>query len=210
MKLVIISDTHDNRLQDLPPGDVLIHCGDLTNEGRLWETQKMLKWLAYQKDVYSEVILVAGNHDFIAQREAPLYAEMCADWGITYLNDSTASYKGVKFYGSPWTPKFYDWAFMESEADLARRFARIPEDTDVLITHGPPRFILDQNEQKEHCGSQALLDRVFQVAPKVHCFGHIHTSHGETIVNGVHFINAAVTNDYNRLSKNQKPRVVNI
>lgn len=210
MQLVIISDTHNNRLQKLPDGDVLVHAGDLTALGRHGETQKQLDHLAKFHSQFKHIVLVAGNHDFLAQKENPLFTQMCQDRGITYLEDSGINLGGFYFYGTPWTPTFYNWAFMESEADLVRRFRWIPEDTDVLITHGPPRYILDQNGYGEHCGSMALLERVKQVKPKVHVFGHIHDSHGTLEYDGTTFVNAAQVDDEHQLRANKKPIVVEV
>jgi hypothetical protein len=45
---------------------------------------------------------------------------------------------GYKFYGSPYTPAFCEWAFQLNETDAIEKWKKIPEDTEILITHGPP------------------------------------------------------------------------
>ena len=88
----------------------------------------------------------------------------------------------------------------ERGAEIRKHWDRIPNDTDILVTHGPPHGILDRNEENACCGCQDLLDAVLRIRPKLHVFGHIHPGngtyryqdeHGETI-----FVNAAMVNDH--------------
>src|SRR5262249_28918150 len=99
--------------------------------------------------------------------------------------------EGLKIYGSPWTPLFCDWAFMLPDADLASKWDKIPSGLDVLITHGPPFGILDWTNRKEHAGSATLINRVHEVKPRLHVFGHIHEAAGRTESNGTTFLNAS-------------------
>ncbi|KAI1190215.1 Metallo-dependent phosphatase-like protein [Nemania serpens] len=59
-RFVCISDTHNCTVR-LPKGDVLIHCGDLTNQGSFNELSKQVNWLE-QADFECKIV-VAGNHD---------------------------------------------------------------------------------------------------------------------------------------------------
>lgn len=103
---------------------------------------------------------------------------MCHTLGITYLEDSYITLEGIKFYGTPWVPTFFDWAFMESESRLAKRYSKIPEDTQVLLTHGPALWTLDAVPHG-HVGSSALANRISELPHLTHhIFGHIHESRG--------------------------------
>ena len=67
-----------------------------------------------------------------------------------------------------------NWYFMADRGEeIAKKWATIPDGTDVLITHGPPATILE-NVQGIPLGCDDLLERVLQVNSKYHVFGHIH------------------------------------
>ena len=103
---------------------------------------------------------------------------------------------GIKFYGSPNTPEFMSWAFMKQRGkSIAKIWKKIPDDTDVLITHGPPKGILDLCKDG-HVGCQDLLERVYEVQPKFHIFGHIHESRGQHKENGTTFVNVTQLDGY--------------
>ena len=110
---------------------------------------------------------------------------------------------GVKFYGSPWQPWFYDWAFnLERGPEIRAKWDLIPEDTDVLITHGPPYGIGDLTFQKDHAGCQDLLKAVERLKPRTHIFGHIHERYGINSIDGTTFINASSFNhNYHRFNE---------
>ena len=97
----------------------------------------------------------------------------------------------MRFYGSPWTPLFFDWAFMLSEPELAEKWALIPPGLDVLVTHGPAHGVLDMTNRGEHAGSVTLFDRVRAVKPRLHVFGHIHEAAGRTDLDGTTYLNAS-------------------
>lgn len=197
MKVVCISDTHNKHgYISVPDGDVLIHAGDMTGRGRLEELIGFVSWMKAQP--HEHKILIAGNHDFIFENQ-PVVAQIMVGTSITYLQDSEVVIGGVKFYGSPWQPWFFDWAFNLPRGEhLREKWDLIPEDTDVLITHGPPMGILDLTTGGECVGCAELLVAVKRVKPKFHVFGHIHESYGEHTIHDTHFINASTcTRQYN-------------
>lgn len=106
--------------------------------------------------------------------------------------------EGLKFWGSPWTPVFFNWAFNLERGDaLAERWARIPEDTDVLITHGPPAGIRDKIDSPTGIirpGCEALAERVASLTLKLHIFGHIHEDHGREQIGDCLYVNASTCN----------------
>lgn len=177
LKIVAISDIH-NRFPalKLPKGDVLVCAGDLTGRGEMNEINLFCRWLDDQD--FDHKIVVAGNHDWGFVHHPELAKDAVKKAGATYLENSEVVIDGIKFWGSPWTPWFYDWAFNGRTEQLKRIWDSIPDDTDVLITHGPPYGILDVNMEKERCGCPLLLEAVKRVKPQLHLFGHIHEGWG--------------------------------
>lgn len=192
MRLVCISDTHmTHKAMTIPDGDVLIHAGDATSQGLSLEVQHFLEWFAAQPHPHK--ILIAGNHDWLFQRHPEMSAQLLAAHpGITYLEDSGVEIEGVRFWGSPWQPWFLDWAFnlpRKGEA-LRETWNRVPMDTDVLITHGPPHGVLDQVHGGPHLGCEELRIRLASVRPRLHIFGHIHDSYGVAKSRRTTYVNA--------------------
>jgi Icc-related predicted phosphoesterase len=201
MKMTFISDTHGKHEHltskaynnILGSGDVLVHAGDVSNVGKSHEIKSFLDW--FSNTDYKHKIFIAGNHDFgfeQVQEIAPEYKEK----GVHYLFDSEVVIDGVKFYGSPWQPEFYDWAFNLPRGEkLAEKWSMIPGNTDVLITHGPAYGMLDWVPSGTQVGCQDLFHRIMEVQPKIHVCGHIHCAYGQKYFNGVEFLNAAILNE---------------
>lgn len=189
MRLVITSDTHGvHHRVKIPDGDVLIHAGDCTDTGSLNELAAFNQFL--EKLDHPSKILVAGNHDLCFE-QFPGEAREVFDQGM-YLEDSVATLGGLKIYGSPWQPEFLDYAFnLERGRPLAEKWALIPEDTDILVTHGPPKGILDKTSFGPRVGCAQLRERVRQVEPKLHIFGHIHEADGVVERGNTVFVNAS-------------------
>lgn len=198
MELVLISDTHCQHHEiALPPGDVLVCAGDFCSYGKLSEVEDFGHWLS-ELD-YKHIVVVAGNHDWPFDRPGKRRKALRLLGDVTYLEDSRTVIDGVKFWGSPWQPQFYAWAFNLPRGKALRdKWAQIPEDTDVLITHGPPYGICDRNMEGENVGCEDLLDRVLtEVRPKLHVFGHIHVGYGMNwrLLDGSIFVNASICDE---------------
>lgn len=189
LTIVCISDTHGHHdITVVPAGDILIHAGDLTKFGELDEVDSFNAWLGTL--AHPHKVVVAGNHDWCFQRY-PQEARRRLPNAL-YLQDEAAELAGLKFYGSPWQPWFLDWAFnLPRGPELAAKWALIPADTDVLVTHGPPEGIGDLTKHWYHVGDADLRHRVQQVRPKLHVFGHIHEAAGVCRVDQTLFVNAA-------------------
>lgn len=196
MKIVCISDTHEHHERiAVPEGDVLVHAGDFTWTGSEGSIKEFNEWLGTLPHKYK--IIIAGNHDWLFQREPERARALITN--AHYLEDSEVTIEGVKFYGSPWQPEFHNWAFNlpRGSKDLADKWAAIPEDTDVLITHGPAAEILDYTSRGMRVGCSALRYRVEQLKPKLHIFGHVHEGYG--LLHSIHtkYVNASIcTSDY--------------
>ncbi|MFN8672405.1 MAG: metallophosphatase domain-containing protein [Candidatus Sericytochromatia bacterium] len=149
-KIVCISDTHvQHRSLNLPEGDILIHAGDISRVGKLNEIIEFNSWLGTLN--YKHKIIIAGNHDFIFENDYNLSKSLITN--AIYLEDSGVEIEEIKFWGSPVSPRFYDWAFNRDRGeDINKHWAKIPKNIDVLITHGPPYGILDKTVSSENVG----------------------------------------------------------
>lgn len=181
MKIWLISDSHCMH-KDLiiPEGiDMVIHAGDFSNQRDAYRNQyealNFLEWYKSLKVKYK--VLVAGNHDTSIEKGLIDMRHYADD--IIYLQNYSITIEGIKIYGSPYTPSFgTGWAFNVDRDKIHNHWSVIPDNTDILITHGPPKGILDLTADGQsffQCGCKALLDRVLDIQPKYHVFGHIHT-----------------------------------
>lgn len=203
MKILCISDTHNRHrvLRDLerglPAADVLIHCGDATMRGLIEEVGSFGNW--FRNLPYRHKLFVPGNHDFLFDKQLMVARELMSGMGVSVLVDQSIRIDGVKFYGTPWVPNLEGWAFYGDHITLVSRFHHIPNDTQVLITHGPPAGVLDNG--RNHYGSRELAARVGELGQlKLHCFGHIHESYGRE--NDAHIsVNASICDiDYDAVN----------
>lgn len=195
LKFVVIADTHSrHRSLRLPGGDVLIHAGDLTYRGEKLEVQDFISWFSKQPFQYK--IFIAGNHDFLFETAKPKELDLLVPDDIFYLNDSGITIEGINIWGSPITPRFFNWAFNRNRGEaIAKHWSLIPRNTNLLITHGPPFGFLDQLANEQHVGCKDLLVTIKEIKPSVHVFGHIHESYGTTKNMGIKFINASLVNE---------------
>jgi len=194
MKICFISDTHTyHDAVKIPNGiDILVHCGDNTIYGEDWEMRNFITWFGNQKPKHK--IFINGNHEMMVWKRSldkgGITKQMVDNHNkyhmtnIHYLEESGVEIEGLKFWGSPYTPEFFDWAYMYSRNGEGKDiWAKIPEDTDILITHGPPETMLDRVKPVAHYysplgGCPYLLEKVAEVKPKIHAFGHIHHEYG--------------------------------
>lgn len=211
MKIVLVSDTHGlNYSIRVPQGDILIHAGDLSSSGTDSQIAEAARWLGSLP--HRHKIVIAGNHDWLFERQPTRAAALLRSAGVAYLQDSGTSVDGLSIYGSPWQPEFMHWAFNVPRGQLARYWKQIPMGLDILITHGPPHGILDQRvppgvrrlapwEDEEpfagsdHVGDEELLVAVERVKPRVHVFGHIHSGYGKAQNSHTAFYNASLCDE---------------
>jgi Icc-related predicted phosphoesterase len=195
-KIVFISDTHNYHDEvKLPKGDILIHSGDFSGRGHPAEVFNFFSWLSIQSLKFKHIVFIAGNHDKSFEYKSPwvLKALEQLPTNVHYLEDSEIIIDGIKFYGSPWQPEFFNWAFnLPRGPKLEEKWELIPTDTDILITHGPPMYMLDYTlRDMINVGCLDLYNKVLQVKPKIHVFGHIHEGYGVKEHEGITFVNAS-------------------
>lgn len=216
LRITLISDTHtrhDEITNDLPGGDLLIHSGDLMNSGKnIEDIKSFCKWFD-SLDQYTHKVFIAGNHDRMFQEDPERAMEIVNSYkNITYLQDSWVEVgddnEMVKIYGSPWQPWFYDWAFnlQRNSIGLASKWEAIPEDTDIVITHGPAYGMVDTvaGRQYDNLGCELLRERLDLIQPKIHTCGHIHTGYGHILNEGTHYFNASVLDERYEYTQNPK------
>lgn len=197
MILKIISDTHNNHnLHTNLECDVLIHCGDFATKGNYTECYNFLQWFVKQPAKYK--LFVTGNHDRHIRDKDPL--KLLADtYGLHYLNNSGIIINGIYFWGNGYTPSVDKTGTYHMQHDFLTRknaWKNMPDNIDVLITHVPPKGILDKNIQGVSCGCDQLLEQVKIKKPKYNVFGHIHEQGGLTArAYDTVFINTAVKNE---------------
>jgi Icc-related predicted phosphoesterase len=192
MRLVCLSDTHGLHDQIVvPDGDLLLHAGDVSRRGKLSEIIEFNRWLGTLPHPHK--VVIAGNHDFLFEKEPSLAASLISN--AVYLNDSGVEIGGIRIWGSPISPEYHDWAFnRERGAEIRRYWDMIPPETDILITHGPPRGVLDQTQGGHLAGCADLAEVVEKIGPKLHLFGHIHEAYGQLRLGNTLYVNASVLN----------------
>ena len=205
LKCCFISDTHSlHRELDIPKCDYLFHTGDLTGNGGIIQLQDISNWfyeLKVEGIVKEDVICIAGNHD---ECLSPTYANNVLARNFlkencTYLDEeSYVLINGMTVFGSAYTPLFFDWFFMHPRFEMYdKAWSKIPNNTELLLTHGPAYGILDfvnnTYNDDHHVGCKGLLQKLGELPKlKYHGFGHLHASYGKEVINGITYINGSV------------------
>ena len=196
MVIVALSDTHGNHHSvDVPPGDIIIHCGDITLKSNLSEVTDFVLWFASLNFQYK--ILVAGNHDRFIRKKKPEFLELIKSHKISYLENSSIRINGFSIFGSPFSPNYGGLgAFTYFDTPEAERIWNlIPENINILVTHAPPKGLRDFSKTfNKNAGCQVLREKVLSIKPRYHIFGHIHESYGIEAHGDSMFINASLSN----------------
>jgi len=194
MKIWHISDTHGHHDQLKVPAniDLVIHSGDASNYKDPYrneqEMQSFLTW--YSRLNIPHKVFVAGNHDTSIEKGLIHKDDINFSMGIHYLYMNTIEIMGMKIWGSPYVPRYGDWAFMKPRAEMMKKvWDFIDPEADIIVTHTPPKGILDYSDRRiydssmntninivEDCGCLSLKKKIIQINPKLHCFGHIHST----------------------------------
>jgi Icc-related predicted phosphoesterase len=195
----------------LPYGSLWRCSGAFRRLCRRRDTRRLHRFFGWLESMpHEHKILVAGNHDSLFQHFSTLIRKRVPK-SVTYLEDSGMTIGGLKFWGSPWTPG-YPWMAFTYRAIEANetRWSCIPNDTNILVTHGPPHGIFDRDIRGQHIGDQLLLERVEVVQPSLHLFGHVHNQNGRIDTNGTTFVNAAIGDDVHVSDLNGKICVLDV
>jgi Icc-related predicted phosphoesterase len=202
MDITVISDTHTmHRKLDLGSGEVLVHCGDFQGSKPLLED--FLEWFSEQD--YKHKIMIAGNHDWeIAKLGYEKMYKKAKEYNITYLENSSVRVEGLLFYGAPWSNEYGGWDFMKRDDALFYEWQKIPNSTNVLITHGPAKGTGDMvplsYASGNNVGSYYLERRIIELLEfdnlKLHLYGHIHWATGVYEKDEYLSVNAALSYEY--------------
>lgn len=189
MRIVAVADTHlfEADLASIPDGDVFVHAGDMCRGGTLEELTQAAAWIRRQP--HEIKIVVAGNHDWAFVREASMARRLLTD-EVIYLEDSGTTINGLKIWGSPWQPAFGGWAFnLQRGEEIREKWSLIPDDTQILITHGPPAGYGDNVDDVRRAGCEDLRAAVERIRPLLHMYGHIHQDGGVWQEDGICYAN---------------------
>lgn len=207
LKCCHISDTHDT-FQDISmlipnDTDIVFITGDVTYQGKTAELERLKEHLKKIVAKTSHVVMIVGNHEKGCESDPKPWLACMAEIGVKLLMHEAITVEGYKIFGSPWTPYFGGWAYNYHRITGQKKWEDIPEDTEILLTHGPMYGILDLCDNG-HVGCEFLLNKVNNGLPnlKYHMFGHIHESHGITQYKQVTCINSSIMNGtYKYLNK---------
>jgi Icc-related predicted phosphoesterase len=192
MRFLCTSDLHGFwDFAGWPEADCLIVAGDFTRYGRLHEVDEFNARLASVKCQHK--VVIAGNHDWACQEEPEKVRRIFTN--AHYLCDEAMELDGLRIAGYPWTPQFYDWAYMKPRQDMHIVWDQIPFGIDLLVTHGPPAGKLDWTSRGEYAGCEALRDAVERVRPQACVFGHVHSGYGQATNGVTDFYNVSRCNE---------------
>lgn len=211
MRCWFISDTHTHHALLRIPADIdaVVHCGDESESGNEWfnepEAREFFDW--YSDLQIPNKIFVPGNHSTAVEKGIVQPHEYP---NIHFLIHSQVQIQNVSFFGTPFTPKFFNWSYMREREALDAVWQTIPDKVDVLISHGPPKGILDVTRDMNshmpiHVGSKSLTRHVTErIKPLIHAFGHIHDEKGIKncdikLETGITFVNCSCCDIGNRL-----------
>jgi Icc-related predicted phosphoesterase len=178
MKLLLFSDLHADveaarrLLERARTADVLVGAGDFGNIRR--HVRVCIDVLC---QAGKPAVLVAGNNESTEE-----LAEVCRDWPEAHvLHGSGITLGGIEYFGLgggiPVTP-FGSWSYDFTEEQAAELLAGCPRRC-VLVSHSPPKGVLDQSSRGQSLGSTAVRDAVLQLEPVLVVCGHIHGCGGQ-------------------------------
>lgn len=201
-RVVTISDTHNahNKIT-IPECDILIHAGDESYQGKQAEIENFAKW--FDKQPAKHLVWIPGNHSLGFETKYPTSLEWVKKFSprTNILLNSDVTIEGLKVWGSPVTPWFHDWAYNVVRGPAIKKYwDLIPNDTNIVVTHGPPHGILDVvspgTHRELHVGCEDLATAMLRVKPKLHVFGHIHEGYGSVQFLDTMYVNASIMTEH--------------
>jgi len=193
MRVCCIADLHGHVPADVQPCDLLLIAGDLGPDdpraGEAWLHDQLVPWL--ERQPAAEIAAIAGNHDYVAAERPWLLREL----GIwRYLENEAAILAGLRAAASGWSLTFGNWPLQATEEELDELWRAIPDETELVLVHGPPYGYCDLTARGIHGGSRTLLRRLLEL-PRLRlvCTGHIHEAYGRAVLpNGALVVNASI------------------
>ena len=212
MKIAAFSDNHGILNFKVPDCDLLLIAGDMCGSSKIPLQRRYLdtEFRQFLQEIVNRgipIIGTPGNHELIFESDNQTDKDLIKSLPCKFLIDETIEFEGLIIHGTPATPIFFNWAFNYSHEELVEKFKKIPENFDILISHGPPLGILDLNIRGEYCGSRALRNRLFEIwesnRKSTSCVtGHIHESYGFDSIGNSRLFNVSLTNHlYHRVNK---------
>lgn len=211
MKVIHISDTHNKHNQiywpfNLSDADMIIHSGDFSGVGAKYELENFFYW--FQNLPIKYKIVIAGNHDKcfdskfwgvnsnMEEYSKDIIKEFTKNENNFFLMNETIEIEGINIYGSPWSKWFHgdNWGFNIPLGTDEEFYSKLPNKIDILVTHAPPLGKLDRTNNGNYAGCESLLNKVKQIKPKYHLFGHIHEGAGETFDGDTIYLNSSIMN----------------
>jgi len=162
-KIVCISDTHGKHKliprSDMGAGDIIIHSGDVSEQGGEYEIILFLDW--FSELPFEHKIFIAGNHDFWFETNHDIPTKY-KEKNVHYLYERSIEIDDIKIYGTPWQPEFCGWAFNlpRNSKELQSKWDLIPNEVDILITHNPVFGVLDFS-YNEGMGCELLYKKIY-------------------------------------------------
>jgi Icc-related predicted phosphoesterase len=181
-KIWHISDTHGHHgMLDIPYDiDVVVFSGDESNTKDYTNANETLDFIEWFSSLYIETkIMIAGNHSAAIYNKWVRRSEI-EEKGIIYLENESTTVNRIKYFGTPYSPTFHEWFFMKDRGKMHKVWDLMDKDVDVIISHGPPKGILDLSVNPDGsldlCGDGNLKTRLMkkEFNPKAVLFGHIH------------------------------------
>ena len=205
MKIFGISDTHGKVDQvTIPECDILLHAGDIAPWHYNWHFTNQLHWFKTSFAMWLEgvpakhIVCVPGNHDWVCEKNLSIVKEVMPP-NVHIIHDELLEIEGLRIFGTAWQPSFCNWAFncSDNDTDLYKKFKRIPDDIDILLTHCPPKGFCDIVPRGENAGSSSLMLRLYEMQPKplVNVCGHIHCGRGQAKLGDTTIYNVSVVNE---------------
>jgi Icc-related predicted phosphoesterase len=203
IKIVAISDVHCRfKKLIIPECDILISCGDYSFRGLDDEVRLFHEWLHRQPAKH--VISVQGNHEKLVEKDFERSRQIAlkACPRVYFIDEGLIELEGLRIWCSAITPYFCDWAWNRYRGqEIKEHWDKIPNDIDILVTHGPPYGILDKVVKQHPAGHKVdtflgcvdLLEKIEQIPTlKHHFFGHIHEGYGHEEIKDVNYWNVSI------------------
>lgn len=214
MRIACVSDMHGNLDFNIEKCDILLCAGDsfpYYKRNRNLECiaqnefikNSFIPWI--EKQPCEHCVFISGNHDWIFEWTPCLVPSFPSN--IHYLQDEEIEIDGIRIYGTPQQPIFYNWAFNKNYEQLEEYFSMIPEGLDILLSHTAPFGIMDEvnfPNRKGNFGCKILRKRIEEINPKYVVFGHFHNCYGiqkNKEIENITFVNASLLNENYEMTK---------